>query len=142
MTGRVLLSEVALPSPRVQGSLYFQCRRQPDTVSCLLRKPVCCWDLVMQATEKQCMLCSGLLVVLSNPSSSSHQGRCLLPNLSGGVPKPEGRFPGEEEKSLGSSREAVKISSCDHRMVGSRANVWPGVLVVGSWTWVPAQLCL
>ena len=52
--------------------------------------------------------------------SSSHQGRCLLPKPGGGVPKPEDRLPGEE-KSLGSSREAVKVSSCDHRMVGGGA---------------------
>ena len=32
----------------------------------------------MQATEKQCMLCSGLLVVLLNPSSSSRQCRSSL----------------------------------------------------------------
>lgn len=71
------LSEVTLPGYHIQGSLYLQCRRQPDTISCLLRKPVC-WELVMQATEKQCMLCSGPLVVLSNPSSSSYLCRSNL----------------------------------------------------------------
>lgn len=47
--------------------------------------------------------------------SPSHWGWCLLPNPGGGVPKSEGRLPGEEERWPWAAQGAAEISSCDLR---------------------------
>ena len=49
--------------------------------------------------------------------SPSHWGGCLLPNPGGGVPKSEGRLPGEEKMRPWAAQGAAKISSCDQGMV-------------------------